>query len=240
MDNTVKTAQENNVATLAEIQPFADWDQRGNPNCKAKEHEYLCKPKDMQAYKRFLSDTIERYDGDGENDMPGLKIPIKYWQIINEPDIKEDPYVIFFVGDEKDYFEVLKESYQTIKQVRPDCKVLQGTAAGVKSEFVSFWDNVFELGGADYFDIANIHYVGIDVATGNTASTGDISTLNVKPFKGVLDRHSIKKPIWVTEAVLQSSSARSTAGRFVSRRVQGLLCGLRRRGASTWGIFGRL
>lgn len=59
----------------------------------------------------------EGYDGDGENDMPGLKIPIKYWQIINEPDIKEDPYVIFFVGNERDYFEVLKESCQTIKQV---------------------------------------------------------------------------------------------------------------------------
>ncbi|MBI2668281.1 hypothetical protein HYX14_00395 [Candidatus Woesearchaeota archaeon] len=200
MDKTVKAAQENNIATLAELQPFADWDQDWDPDCRAKKEEYLCKPKDMQAYKRFVAKTVERYDGDGENDMPGLKIPIRYWEIINEPDIKEDPKVIFFVGDEEDYFEVLKESYQTIKQVCPDCKVLQGAAAAVESTFLSFWDNIFELGGADYFDIANVHYVG----------RGDLSTLNVRPFKELLDKHSIKKPIWVTEAVLQSSSARSS------------------------------
>ena len=210
MDNIVKTAQENNVAILAEIQPFADWDQGNDPNCKAKEHDYLCKPKNMQAYKIFVSKTVERYDGDRENDMPGLKIPIKYWEIINEPDIKENPKVIFFVGDANDYFEVLRESYETIKQVCPDCKVLQGAAAGVQSDFLSFWDNVFELGGADYFDIANIHYVGIDVATGKIVSLGDLSTLNVKPFKELLDKHNIKKPIWVTEAVLKSSSAKSS------------------------------
>ena len=173
MDNLVKTSQENNVAILAEIQPFADWDQARDKNCEAKENEYLCKPKDMQAYKRFVSKTVERYDGDGEDDMPGLKIPIKYWEILNEPDIKEDPYVIFFVGDGEDYFEVLKESYQTIKQVCPDCKVLQGAAAAVESTFLSFWDDVFELGGANYFDITNVHYVGIDIATGKTVNLGD-------------------------------------------------------------------
>ncbi|MBS3152493.1 hypothetical protein J4230_03735 [Candidatus Woesearchaeota archaeon] len=210
MDNIVKTAQENNVATLAELQPFADWDQAWDKNCKAKENSYLCKPKDMQAYKVFVSKTVERYDGDGESDMPGLKIPIKYWQIINEPDIKEDPYVIFFVGNEKDYFEVLKESYQTIKQVCADCKVLHGAAAGVKLNLLSFWDNFFKLGGADYFDIANIHYVGIDISTGKTVNVGDLSTLNTKPFKDLLDKHKIKKPIWVTEAVLKSSSAKSS------------------------------
>lgn len=210
MDKIVRIAQENNVTVLAELQPFADWDQAWDKNCKAKENSYLCKPKDMQAYKRFVAKTIERYDGDGENDMPDLKIPIKYWQIINEPDIKEDPYAIFFVGDAKDYFEVLKESYQTIKKVCPDCKVLHGAAAGVRSDMISFWSDVFELGGADYFDIANIHYVGIDVATGKTVSLGDLSTLNVKPFKELLKRHGIQKPIWVSEVVLESPSAKSS------------------------------
>ncbi len=209
-DNLVKTAQENNILILAEMRPFADWDQGYDPNCKAKEHDYLCKPKDMQAYKKFLSALVERYDGDGESDMPGLQMPIKYWEILSEPDIKEDPYVIFFVGDEKDYLEVLKESYQTIKQVCPDCSVLHGGAAGVEQEFISFWDNVFGLGGADYFDIANIHFVGIDIATGRTVSLGDPPTLNVKPFKVLLDKYKIKKPIWVTEAVLKSSSAKSS------------------------------
>ena len=66
------------------------------------------------------------------------------------------------------------------------------------------------MAGANYFDIANVHYVGIDIATGKTANLGDRSTLNVKPFKKLLDERNIKKPIWVTEAVLKSSSAKSS------------------------------
>ena len=50
------------------------------------------------------------------------------------------------------------------------------------------------MGGADYFDIANIHYVNY----------GDLSTLNVKDFKRVMDTQNINKPIWVTEAEYES------------------------------------
>ena len=28
---------------------------------------------------------VERYDGDGVDDMPGLEIPVKHWEIDNEP-----------------------------------------------------------------------------------------------------------------------------------------------------------
>lgn len=209
-DQIVRAAQQNNVAILAELLPFADWDQGKDPKCKAKENDYICKPKDMEAYKKFVSRVIERYDGDGKDDMPGLKIPIKYWQVLSEPDIKEDPYVIFFVGDEQDYLDVLKESYITIKQECPDCKVVQGAAAGVEPEFLAFWDNFFKLGGADYFDIADVHYVGIDISTGRTVGLGDASTLNAEQFKELLDKHNIKKPLWVSEAVIGSYNSRSS------------------------------
>ena len=36
-------------------------------------------------YQDFVKQLVERYDGDGIDDMPGLKNPIKYWQIDNEP-----------------------------------------------------------------------------------------------------------------------------------------------------------
>lgn len=38
-----------------------------------------------KAYISYVSAVVERYDGDGKKDMPGLKNPIKYWQIENEP-----------------------------------------------------------------------------------------------------------------------------------------------------------
>lgn len=208
-DEVIKKAQENNLALLVEMVPYAKWDQGNDASCAGKPNEYMCKPKDMTAYKKALSATIERYDGDGQKDMPGLKFPIKYWQIINEADIKDRPYVIFFVGGPGDYLEVLKESYETIKEACSDCKVLVGAAASVRSEAISFWGNVFDLGGANYFDIANVHYVGLDVAGGGTVSLGDAATLNVSPYKNLLESKGIKKPIWVSEAVLQSSNARA-------------------------------
>lgn len=38
-----------------------------------------------ELYVRFIKETVERYDGDGINDMSGLKNPVKYWQVENEP-----------------------------------------------------------------------------------------------------------------------------------------------------------
>jgi hypothetical protein len=34
----------------------------------------------------YWTEQVERYDGDGENDMPGLTKPVKYWEVINEPE----------------------------------------------------------------------------------------------------------------------------------------------------------
>ena len=43
---------------------------------------------DPQGYTAWVSSVVERYDGDGVDDMPGLEQPVKYWEIDNEPDLK--------------------------------------------------------------------------------------------------------------------------------------------------------
>lgn len=241
-DEYVREAQENNISLLPTLWPFANWDQEDNPECKVSEKDvflcedplgikdlgncgipsYRCKPNDMEAYKEFLSALVERYDGDGINDMPGLKIPIKYWEISNEPDMQSEE-LTFFIGDEQDYFELLKESYNTIKETCEDCKVLHAGCAGQQEEFLLFWENVFELGGGNYFDIGNIHFIG----------SGDLSTLNTKAFKDLMNEYNIDKPVWVTEAefpsqdsdVLSSSQGAFNAGAekifFVGFKVGG-------------------
>ncbi|RLE42018.1 hypothetical protein DRJ19_04855 [Candidatus Woesearchaeota archaeon] len=202
-DDLVKTAQYYNIAILPTIWPYASWDQakcHGEECLVTEEDQFYskdrivipnsrCKPCDWNAYKKFLSELVERYDGDGFKDMPGLQIPIKYWEILNEPEMREKD-LTFFKGDEKEYVEILKYSYEAIKSSCPDCKVVQGGCAG--NGKAGFWENVFTYGGADYFDIANIHFI----------THGDKETLNVKDFKALLDKHNIKKPIWVTEAEL--------------------------------------
>lgn len=205
-DGLVKIAQENEVAILATIWPFAEWDQK---ICRPKicevgpEDEFYprdpmgllgipksrCKPCNMNDYEEFLKNLVERYDGDGQNDMPGLEIPIRYYELLNEPEMKE-PFLTFFKGTKEEYVDILKASYKAIKEVCHDCKVVQGGAAGIAPDSLSYWSDVFDLGGSNYFDIANIHYV----------NAGDRSTLNVKSFKDSMDKKGIQKPIWVTEA----------------------------------------
>lgn len=98
-DQVVNNFGKNNIGILANIFPYADWDQKNlaNPaDCKVVDNDeflakndkkgsgaylpyYRCNPSDWAAYQKFVEAVVERYDGDGINDMPGLVIPVKYW-----------------------------------------------------------------------------------------------------------------------------------------------------------------
>jgi hypothetical protein len=206
-DSWVYMAQGNDVAILGTIWPYTDWDQStcrsekcvvsgADQFCSDNRFEYAggklpnwrCSPCDTDAYKNFVTKLVERYDGDGTDDMPELKLPIKHWEIANEPEMQTED-LTFFIGTPEDYVEILKVSYEAVKGACPDCVVVQGGAAG-SEDTQAFWGEVFDLGGADYFDIANIHFINY----------GDADTLNVKDFKALMDEKGVRKPIWVTEA----------------------------------------
>lgn len=67
------------------VQPFvtfesdADWatvpETQGVKNAR---------PKDLETWARFVRAVVERYDGDGKADAPGLRGPVRYWQVANE------------------------------------------------------------------------------------------------------------------------------------------------------------
>jgi hypothetical protein len=44
-------------------------------------------PDDLPAYEAWVESLVERYDGDGIDDMPGLTRPVRAWQVDNEPDL---------------------------------------------------------------------------------------------------------------------------------------------------------
>lgn len=195
------------MINLAMIWPYANWDQ--NTCHQGEKYEAtghlkesgetlkVGKPCDMADYASFLEKVVERYDGDGENDMPNLKIPIKYWEIMNEPEMQggsiggagED--LKFFVGTPQEYFEILKTSYETIKKADPGAKVAHAGMAGVQSDFSKFWTPIFEAGAGNYFDIANIHTISTDEKR---------EDLYVIKFKKFLEKYGLSdKPIWITE-----------------------------------------
>ena len=89
-------------------------------------------PTDLPAYAAYVRRVVERYDGDGVDDMPGLQRKIRYWEVDNEPDLHNskppkngpqriDP-ALFERPDE--YAAVLLASAQAIRQADPEAVVL--------------------------------------------------------------------------------------------------------------------
>lgn len=115
-------------------------------------------PKNEEAYKNFVKAVVERYDGDGVDDMSELENPIKYWQIDNEP-----PHGMI------DYAQFLKISYEAVKEADKDAKVLIGGVPGMPpiSVYLNSFDKYFlpiledlsKMQGK-YFDIFDYHWYG--------------------------------------------------------------------------------
>jgi len=210
-DDYVKSAQENNVAILGTIWPFADWDQSvcHSSECEVSTADIFypevkmgfkngipksrCAPCNYDDYQKFIGKLVERYDGDGVEDMPRLTIPVKYWEVLNEPEMKSDE-MTFFKGTNDEYVQIFTKTKEAIKNECSDCQVLHGGAAGVQTFMLDYWGKIFDSNIV--FDIANIHYI----------RGSDLSTLNVKDFKQLLTQRSINKPIWVTESEYENSN----------------------------------
>jgi len=211
IDRYVRTAQERDIQILFIVFPFTNWDQetcnlhlpyiqaweapdgekgdRGKFGKDGHNAHKTGKPCNMEAYKEFLQRLVERYDGDGIDDIPGLKYPIRYWQIGTEVDM-----TVELQGSEEDYFEMLKESYITIKQTDPNAKVLISsfpTLGGDRTQFHAGKpdfdpEKILKMGASDYFDIMDVH---------------DFDPNHIEIIRReFMERYGAgDKPIWLTE-----------------------------------------
>ncbi len=155
------------------------------------EGSYL--PRDEESYLAFVRACVERYDGDGIDDMAGLTNPIRYWQVDNEP-----PHGL------QDYAEFLKITYQAIKDADHEAKVVIGGTTGMPpvSDYLSNFNHNFlpileELTGFEgqYFDIFDIHWYGN--ATGDYRGLGEVYSYITRK----LDTLGLSPPggYWITE-----------------------------------------
>ncbi len=108
----------------------------GSPRHDKKYKQYAMNnrsflPKDEKSYRKYVKALVERYDGDGISDMPGLRVPIKHWQVDNEP-----PHGL------SDYAAFLKITYEAVKAADPDAKVLIGGVPGFPpvSQYIANFD----------------------------------------------------------------------------------------------------
>jgi len=221
-DEVVYNAQKHSLHLLITLFPFADWDQKAyGEKCKVSANDgmlprrkggpgltyYRCNPNNWAAYEKWLTAVVERYDGDGKEDMPGLETPIHYYEIGNEPDLtlgkdpKSEEGFVFYLDSPEHYAELLQKSYTSIKAADNKNQILIAGAAGVQPEFQKFWERVFSTPKiADYFDIANIHCISVPTQDRETPESISAGDLNVSSYKKLLSNYKIIKPIWVTEA----------------------------------------
>jgi len=157
------------------IWPYAQWDQQNcyNESCLVNKNDAFidqlgisrCKPCDETAYLNFIKTMVERYDGDGVNDMPGLKYPIKYYEFLNEPTLninieeKKDASEMHFKGTPKEFVEFMNITYDAMKEVYPDVKLVHAGINSLEDDYLTldFWKVVYK--NHPKFDIANVHSI---------------------------------------------------------------------------------
>ncbi|MBM3709939.1 MAG: hypothetical protein FJW61_05915 [Actinobacteria bacterium] len=199
VDEYIKKAQSLGVHVFLTIWPYAEWDQdechSDLPSTPDPFGRVLPErkgiPCDWGRYQKFLSALVERYDGDGQEDMPGLIYPVNYFEIGNEPEMHEGNN-IFFQGTPEDFAILLKKSSEPMRKANPDVKILHGGIASSGDFSKEFWGKVFSQEGiSEHFDIANVH------------DLQGAADANVEFIKNLLKENGItEKPIWVTEFTL--------------------------------------
>lgn len=174
-DEFVKEMQEYGFNILPVVWPYAQWDQNNcyNESCLVSEKDVFidqlgisrCKPCDETAYLSFIKTMVERYDNDGEDDMPGLKYPIRYYEFLNEPTLnidveeKKDASEMHFKGTPGEFVELMNITYDAMKEVYPDVKVVHAGINSLEDDYLTldFWKAVYE--NHSKFDVANVHSI---------------------------------------------------------------------------------
>lgn len=122
-------------------------------------------PEGMTDWLAFVGRMVERYDGDGVDDMPGLTMPIAAWEIGNEPmcppedDVCPAAYIAFE-----------KPTYDAMKAASPDTTVMIAGAApafnadgALDAGATSIYSAFFSDDGGTYTDVLSFH-VAVGVA----------------------------------------------------------------------------
>lgn len=147
--------------------------------------------KDYGPSKEFLRHFVERYDGDGVDDMPCLKAPITYYGMGNEvEDAYEgarDPSETVWKQAMDNYLAALKIYGDVIREANPNAKLVQ--AGMVKITGNKHWDYLFSKGALDYVDVFNFHEI----------SSWETVAFTYTFLQELEQGHFAPRPVWITE-----------------------------------------
>jgi hypothetical protein len=194
-DSYVQLAQKYNINLLPSLSPESNWLQDSN---------YV--PANIEAYRSYVRQTVERYDGDGVNDVPGLLFPIKYWQLDNEADLR---YTVRGDGFESpsEYYQVLKATYEAVKAADPSALLMinvAGAGQGMERLSIDYIRTLMALGAKDCFDVFSYHVYP-------TTYDPAIFQNYLQEIKAMIG----DKPIWITETAISDQPDSKAQARWL-------------------------
>ncbi len=176
--------------------------------------DYLPKPEHRQDFRDYITSLVERYDGDGIDDMPGLLFPVLHYQLGNEYDNE-----LFWAGTVDEYLIYLQEGYLAAKKANKDVKII---LSGVNFESpTGFYEKTLSPRESQFFRMAlpqaEKHMVDLSArmnrfSTKTVAACKYYDILDIRwPFYGkikhgkrLLQKYGCKdKEIWSAEAYSQ-------------------------------------
>ena len=212
LDGLVQAYQDKDMGFIFTIRTVSPWATR--LVLKPQPTEVATPPKDnkWRDFEEFVFNLVERYDGDGINDMPGLKTPIVYYELESEAQ-----HAGYWQGTPEEYIKLLQVAYGAAKRAYPSVKlILSGINMGdifddigptspnadvtnrvqkfgsllatVKRNDLEFIRKSIAAG--DYYDIIEFHW--------NRDYMGAYKTVDF--IKQELQRHGLEKPIWAGNA----------------------------------------
>lgn len=164
-------------------------------------------PDDLDAYGAWVQQLVERYDGDGVEDMPGLEARVVAWEIDNEPDLHnaspprgvEPDDIVSGFQTPQEYATVLLATERAIRRADPQAMVLSGgiyrpmTASGR-----DYLERVLEVPGVrDAIDGISLHCYFSENNLGR-----------VRDSMATVRELSPELPVWITETSVPSDSRR--------------------------------
>lgn len=96
----------------------------------------------LEYYQDYVFNFVERYDGDGSDDLPGLLYPILDYEIETEAQ-----HGVYWNGTADEYVTLLKAGYEAVKKANPKARV-------ILSGFAFF--DVFDEGPLNEEEIARL------------------------------------------------------------------------------------
>jgi len=178
-DRTIEAARKRGIRLLATLGYGPAWAVE-RPKVTAENERLFSpsvgtwKPRDLQAWDRYVQKVAERYRG-----------KIDHWEIWNEIDWMPPGRAASFTGTPSEYLELLKRAYGRLKAVDPSNRVVVSGFGTGGAQTGNVYSNLCEMGATDYCDIWNMHAYLI------RAKAAD--------YRDVPRRHKPGMPVWQTE-----------------------------------------